>query len=145
MDTTKPLMLIAEDSAIVEDYERIFADEFEMLVARDGEEAFALVDEVEKLDICVVDVIMPVETSGSTLEDTKTTGMRLIQYVLDQEKCSRFLIITVRWEIETDVEQFMPTGAEWRFLRKRDVKRASIVQDAVRELMAARPGSDDRE
>lgn len=139
MSAPKPSMLIAEDSEIAEQLQILFADRFEVVLARDGSEAFAEVECHERFDICLLDIIMPIEKGDLDLRAADETGIRLIQEIVAKRKCGRFLVLTVRWDVEETIEQMMDRSMCCRVLLKQEADADSITQ-AVDELMQFDPG-----
>ena len=134
-------MLLAEDSETLGSlYERVFRD-FNIIWAKGGEEAMAAIEGSEGFDICVMDVIMPVENTSLSLADADDTGLRLIERLVDQKKCSRFLVLTVRWGLEGTVQKLLEGRGTWRILLKQEADEDEML-GAVRELMAT--GSQER-
>ena len=134
MADQKPTMLIAEDSRIADQYQQLFKDEFEVSPAKNGSEAFALAKEHDAFDVCIVDIIMPVEDTSKQLRDAESTGLRLIEYLWNHKKSRRFLVITVRPDIRSHLDKLV--GKDQHELLLKHETRAEEIRAAVHRLMA---------
>ena len=139
MSTPKPTMFIAEDSRIATLYERMFNQEFDVTVAQTGGEAFRTAADHGPFNVCIIDIIMPVESDAFSLADADTTGLRLIEYLVTQHKAERFLVLTVRWDVKDEVAELL-RGHHHALLLKGDTNTDEI-RDKVRQLMAAGGGA----
>jgi CheY-like chemotaxis protein len=135
MTESKPSMLVAEDSDIAALYKELFGNEFAVTVAQTGEEAFASVDESQGFDISIVDIIMPVENEARTLCEADTTGLRLIEYLISQRKCGRFVVITVRWDIAEELSNLIAGSASYVLLLKTQADEETI-RSGIAKLMS---------
>jgi CheY-like chemotaxis protein len=97
----KPKMFIAEDSpTLLPLLARLFDNEFDVVEADSGSDALAKISLGGPFDIAIMDMVMPVENMELGLEDAGETGLRLIDLMLKEALCSRFVILTVRWNLE---------------------------------------------
>ena len=129
----KPKMLIAEDSDTLSMvYKKMFEREFDVTLTRGRAEAFSIVDQQGPFDICIIDLIMPPEKKGA---DVMKTGIRLLRHIIGQEKSSRFLILTVRWDAEKQVKKAVGSRATYRLLLKQSTEPDEITKH-VRALTA---------
>lgn len=126
-------MLIAEDSNIAKQLELKFADRFKVIVARNGREAFGQVERHDRFDICIVDIIMPIETGDLDLRAADETGIRLIEEIVAKRKCERFLVLTVRWDVKERIEKMMEQSMRCRVLLKQEAN-ADTITEAVDDL-----------
>ena len=137
MADEKPRMLIVEDSSMIKLLEDLFRDRFDVTAARNGAEACGEMKDGNRFDVAIVDCIMPVESSDRSLADTQATGLRVIRRLLENGLCSRFLVLTVRWDIEDDLARLFAgrEKAKYRLLLKSDTKDDEIVE-TVHALIA---------
>jgi len=126
-------MLIAEDSNIAQQLELLFAHRFEVIVARNGREAFGEVARHKRFDICIVDIIMPIETEDLGLRDADETGIRLIKEIVAKRKCGRIVVLTVRWDVKKRIVQMMDQSMCCRVLLKQEAD-ADTITKAVDDL-----------
>ncbi len=143
MSTPKPTMLIAEDSLIADWYNRMFGEQFDVTVARTGVEAFRVASEHARFDICIIDIIMPVESPDRSLQDADTTGLRLIEYLLRNRKAKRILVLTVRGDVKVQVDELVGE-CRHAFLCKVDTCTDEILA-TVQQLMADGHGSNAKD
>lgn len=129
-------MLIAEDSEIAKQLEALFSEEYDTVVARTGKEGFREVDAAEHFDICIVDIIMPVEDPRLSLRDADETGVRLIKHIVERGKATRVLVLTVRGDVENAIRDVADGAIIWQVLRKQEVRDGQMIRDAVATLMA---------
>ncbi len=128
----KPRMLIAEDSeTLAIAYKQHFGAHFDIDLTRGGKHAFSLVDAKGPWEIALVDIIMPSESAEADVEET---GVRLIRRLVEREKCSRVVVVTVRWDIESIVREAVGDGAHFRVLLKQEVEPEALMR-TVQELM----------
>lgn len=133
--TEKPRMFIAEDSkTLLDAYVDKFSERFEVVRSRGGRKAFALVEESKPFDICIVDLIMPVEAKKFGMEDAEETGVRLIKHIVEKGKSQRIIVMTVRWDVEKDVEEVIDQKTRYKFLLKQRC-RAGDLGNEVNKLM----------
>jgi CheY-like chemotaxis protein len=131
----KPTIFIAEDSTLLKQFEADFRGKFAVVSAQTGIEAFALIDKFEHFDICLLDVVMPVESSEMPGEKAMSTGLRLIEHLLLKKKTERLVVVTVRSNVSEEILQMTRDKAKCIVLHKRDVEPKDIRQ-AVDKLMA---------
>ena len=134
MNSSKKRMFIVEDSDLAEMYGDIFGDSFQTVIAKNGEEALHLARGSEQFDIAIIDMIMPVEDESLALEDQAETGLRVMNFLIAEKKCSRFLVITVRWDTEDLLRQRMRDRADYTVLLKSETDRDEIVKSVDRLL-----------
>ncbi len=135
MTAVKPKMLIAEDSDIAALLESKFSGEFDVVVAKTGAKACQAIDEAQAFAVCIIDIIMPVEEKSLNLSDADETGIRLIERILKQSKCRRFLILTVRWDLEETLAKVFQGKAAYRLLLKADAEPKDI-SEAIRDVLS---------
>jgi CheY-like chemotaxis protein len=129
-------MLVAEDSeGLAEMIASSFCQSFTVAVARTGREAVAIIDGRPGFDICLVDVVMPPESPGMSLADAMTTGIRIVRRMIDTGKCRRFLVVTVRHDVEATLKATIGDSAHWKVLLKQ-TSGPEDLRAAVEELMA---------
>jgi len=141
MMTKKPTMLIAEDSdTLAPLFVNLFSDDFDVVLAQDGAQAVAIIDKTDRFDVCVIDCIMPVESPKLALADADETGLRLIRYILERQKCSRFVVLSIRWDLEEKLESIIPDRTAWTLLLKQDTD-----SDGIRTAVARLIDTDGQE
>ena len=139
MTDQRPTMFVAEDSNIASLYEALFGKEYAVTVAQTGEEAFALAGESAGFDISLIDIIMPVENDDLSMDDTHTTGLRLIKYMIDHKRCDRFVVLTVRWDIEDKLTDIIAGRAHYDLLLKTQANE-DMIRSSITKLMAKDKG-----
>ena len=130
-----PSVLVAEDSKLAEVYSQLLKNEFHVTLAQSGEMALAAIDLADQFDLCLIDIILPVEAPTMPISEAQTTGLRLIKRLLDQKKCSRFLVVTVRPDIRADLDALLKKRADYRLLLKYEASTEEILA-AAKDLMA---------
>ncbi len=136
MSSVRPKMLIVEDSDIAEQFERLFADEFDTVVARTGIAAFGEVEVAEHFDICIIDIILPVEDESLALRDADETGVRLIKHIVTHGKAERVLVLTVRGEMENQIRDIGMGRLVFEVIQKQSASDEEMIRDAVARLLA---------
>lgn len=119
MASNRPKLFIAEDSAVAELYEIRYSDTYELVVAQDGRQARKLLSEHESFDLCLLDIVMPVEDAAQPASEAKNTGLRLLKIILEQRKSRRILVVTVRQEVEAEVRRMCEGRAACIVLHKK--------------------------
>jgi CheY-like chemotaxis protein len=106
MPDTKRRILIVEDAeGIASLYEQLLKDQYDLTICHSGREAQALIDQEKKFDMTIIDIVLPPEEEGLTLDDCQSTGLRLMNAMLRREMCSRFYVITVLKDAKPNVEK----------------------------------------
>ena len=124
-DIKKRILIVEDAEDIARGYQTILEREgkgkYDVTVCLTGEEVQRLIDEKQKFDIVVMDIMMPAENlKKHTLEDCHSTGLRLVKQMVKKHICRRFYVITVRPDLKHNLEKICNKAAHLEYEDKLD-------------------------
>jgi DNA-binding NtrC family response regulator len=134
MMSTKPSILLAEDSSLGLTMLDYLSDKYNIDLARNGREVIECINKGKTYDVCIIDIIMPVEELEFSIEDSQETGIRLISKIISSGTSFRFLVLTVRKDVENKVKEIIGNNGIYTFLLK--ISTDSIeIEDSIKNLL----------
>ena len=122
--------LIIEDAGLVaEDYKVLLRKEgVESIICSNGNEAKKIIENGDKFDFAIVDIVLPPEDSDNIdLEYGMRTGLRMIKLMKKHKTTNCFLVISIFDELRKDVGRACK-GSKWKFVSKRDCEPEIILK-----------------
>ena len=123
----------------------MFSHRFETVTAANGQAVLAAVERIGHFDVALMDIVMPIESDELKLEDSSTTGLRLIKRMIKGGVCKRFVVVTVRWDLEEEIQDLQKDGAVLELLVKQHITSSGDIVDAVERVLAATVGEGGTE
>ncbi len=97
----RPVVLIVDDSSIVRNYlTKQLEDTYEILVAENGEEAIAKLDNQEKMDVMLLDLMMPNIDGFGVLDHMASQNIQLPVIVISGDSTKETINKAFEYHVE---------------------------------------------
>ncbi len=128
-----PRILVVEDVDVVFlMYKELLGDEYFVKICTNEQDTEAVINEGSKFDLAIIDLLLPVsESRPLPHQDAQSTGLRLMEALIEKDICHRFYVITVLKDAKAQVEQLCRGRATLRFEYKLDNDPADFVHNVV--------------
>ena len=142
-ENDKPRMLVAEDaSGVLSKLKDLFTAKFDVVAAATGRDVLAVMKQRAPFVVALMDIVMPVEDEARNLADAGSTGLRLMERMIAEGVCSRFVVVSVRWDLEEQIRGLEKRGAVIEFLVKQQITGSDEIEEAVNRVVAASRSGD---
>ena len=95
MEESQKILIIEDAAGIASMYKELLGKKYDVTICHTGVDAIQLIENGEKFDLVISDIVLPPEDMTKTLVDCQETGIRLIQLILEKGISRRIYVITV--------------------------------------------------
>ena len=132
------MLIVQENGCIARMLGNLFAARFDRILATSG---VAALDEIRRrrhFDICIMEILLGVESPQLHVNDAQMTGIRLIKYMLEHGVSQRFLVLTGQLGLQDEVKRLVDGQGAIEYLHASDVENEGTILRAVDRLMGQR-------